>query len=161
MRGQDTRSARALRTLVCAATSRRSARAPRRAAFLSARTRATCRCSSARARFSRWRSDACRVWAYMAYLPSSARGEFTRWPVLVVVSPCSWPVRRAPAGAGAWRSGRDFRLPRAPPGALARHDLAAQEQLAAPDSPRLTALHGAGEARDPDGAPMAQGLGGL
>src|SRR5215469_12651261 len=63
--------------------------------------------------------------------------------------------------AGAWRSGGDFCLPRTPPWALARHDLAAQEQLAAPDSPRLPALHGAGEARDPDGAPSAQGLGGL
>src|SRR5690348_7197604 len=69
--------------------------------------------------------------------------------------------RWALAGARAWPSGRDFRLPRAPPGALARHDLAAQEQLAAPDSPRLTALDGAGEARDPHGAPTAQGLGGL
>src|SRR5262244_3650677 len=96
----------------------------------------------------------------MAYLPSCARSFFTRWSVLVVAG----TVHGRSAGlrrGGARSSGRDFCLPRTPPGALARHDLAAQEQLAAPDSPRLTALQGAGEARDPDSAPTAHGLGGL
>src|SRR5215468_3200338 len=96
----------------------------------------------------------------MAYLPSCARSFFTRWSVLVVAGTAhgrSAGLRRR----GALSSGRDFCLPRAPPGALARHDLAAQEQLAAPDSPRLPALQGAGEASDPDSTPTAQGLGGL
>src|ERR1700746_544453 len=95
----------------------------------------------------------------MACLPSSARsGSLVgqSWSSVLLM-----PGLRGLRRAGAWGSGRDFCLPRTPPWALARHDLAAQEQLAAPDSPRLPALYGAGEARDPDGAPSAQGLGGL
>src|SRR5262249_58428134 len=50
---------------------------------------------------------------------------------------CSWPVRWAPAGAGAAPSGRAVRLPPAPAGALAGHHFTAQEPLAAPESPTL------------------------
>src|SRR5205823_6351013 len=90
-------------------------------------------------------------------------GSAGKQSLFVSVSPLVLLVGRA-AVAGRWpatASGRDFGLARAPPGALARDDLATQEKFSAPDSPRLTALYSAGEARDPDRALSAQGLGHL
>src|SRR5207248_3039922 len=98
----------------------------------------------------------------MAYLPSCARSRFTWWPVLFVSVFRQRVLLVGRSGRGrpgpATASGRDFGLARAPPGGLARDDLAAQEKFSAPDSPRLAALHGAGEARDPGRALSAQGL---
>jgi len=45
--------------------------------------------------------------------------------------------------------------------ALAGHDLAADEQLSSPHTPRLPALDRTGQARRPDGAVAAQRLGKL
>jgi hypothetical protein len=64
----------------------------------------------------------------------------------------------SPAAAG---SGRYFVLPGPSAWPLARHDLAAQEQLTAPDSPRLPALQRTSEARHPRWAAPAQVLSAL
>src|SRR5690606_25286230 len=52
-------------------------------------------------------------------------------------------------------------LARTSPSPLGRHDLAADEHLAAPDAPRLGALDGTGEAGLADRAAAAQRLGEL
>src|SRR5215472_13692026 len=64
-----------------------------------------------------------------------------------------------PCGRGG--SGRDLILARTPARPLARDDLAAQEQLSAPDAPWLPALDGAGQAPVPDRAVGTQRLGEL
>jgi len=66
-----------------------------------------------------------------------------------------------PASTPAARSGRYLGLARAPARPFARHDLAAQEQLTAPDAPWLTPLDRAGKAGDPCRAAPAQRLGAL
>src|SRR5215469_12982187 len=72
--------------------------------------------------------------------------------------PASSPWFSWLAGGARSSSGRYLVLPRAPARTLARHDLAAQEQLAAPDSPRLPSLERACEARHPRRAAPAQEL---
>ncbi len=61
--------------------------------------------------------------------------------------------------AGPGRSGCDLGLPRTPSRPFARHDLAAQEELAAPDSPGLAALNRTSQAGDPCRAAPAECLG--
>src|SRR5579863_2248815 len=96
----------------------------------------------------------------MAYLPSMLGSVLTGLLARRRAAGPRWGrCGRGRPGPATASSGRDLGLPRAPPGALARDDLAAQEEFSAPDSPRLAARHGAGEARDPDDAPSAQGLG--
>jgi hypothetical protein len=59
------------------------------------------------------------------------------------------------------RLGSHVRLARASPRSFARHDRAAQEQFAPPDSPGLPPLQRSGEAGGPRRALPAQGLGQL
>ena len=70
-------------------------------------------------------------------------------------------VDRTASGRAArrTRSGSNLGLARTAARPLARHDDALDEELAAPDTPRLPTLEGAGEAGGADGAVGAQGLG--
>src|SRR4051812_17517709 len=62
---------------------------------------------------------------------------------------------------GAAGSGGDLVLAGTTAGPLARDHHALEEELAAPDTPGLTALEGAVETQGPDRAVQAQGLGEL
>src|SRR5215467_15341478 len=68
---------------------------------------------------------------------------------------CPRPPRTSPRWV---YSSRHVVLTRPAAPALPRNDLAADEQFSSPDTPRLPALHGAGQARGPDRAVAAQRL---
>src|SRR5215468_3675533 len=90
--------------------------------------------------------------------------------------PAAAPLRGAPAAVGPQVAPGGCSSPRTPiyrwlgsyirlawpsPRSLARHDRAAQEELAAPDSPRLSPLQCSGQAGGPPRALPAQSLGRL
>jgi hypothetical protein len=105
-----------------------------------------------------WRARADRVWRSFA---GPAQDAAATWCIPA-------PARDAPGGCSLPLAlicrlllGSHVRLARASPRSFARHDRAAQEQFAPPDSPGLPPLQRSGEAGGPRRALPAQGLGQL